>query len=451
MAMFFLLTINTAFAVVPAGLWVGEAGSINNDAGILTINSLAGEDNVFGLPVNAQEHYEYTLSFQAKVNSGPGQFTFSIRAQSDRDVLMSDVQTVQLTSTLQSFEVKLYCIGSGDADIIAWGGTETGSYVFQSFQFSEAVVPEEDQRVYCPLDTDCTDGSCWWVGANAGNIDDFGLMSLDVITGTENVWGAFIQTPEADTTYEISFQGRNLSGNNTYRTMFQQYDPDGTEYHTISIEATLELGSDWEEKGVILTARPYQDLEYQAIRLVFWGGTDAAAENEIRCIEVEELDVTPPEIKSTNPISYTVDVALDTPVVITFTEPVQPIDPQADVFFLKKDGVEVSGTLELSHDQTVLTFAPAGNLPSVAILSCEVLNLKDLADNSLMPVSWTFTTAPLPGDLNGNGYIDMADVVIAQQVMTGKEASFVKENIPGDKIDPPDVLYIMQEASGLRP
>ena len=100
-----------------------------------------------------------------------------------------------------------------------------------------------------------------------------------------------------------------------------------------------------------------------------------------------ELDVVPPEVVSTSPPDGAIDVALDQPLVITFTEPIGPLSfdlslvPAPGSFDWQaawnQAGTVVTVTHDaLSLDQTYWAHIAAG----------------DAFANPLAPYSWPFTT-----------------------------------------------------------
>jgi hypothetical protein len=104
-----------------------------------------------------------------------------------------------------------------------------------------------------------------------------------------------------------------------------------------------------------------------------------------------EEDITPPEVVSTWPMDGAGDVAIDTVVTATFSE---PIDEGTIVFTL--DGVSGS----VSYSDTTATFTPDADLDYSTPYSASI-QASDLAGNPMAEAhTWSFTTQGPPGTLS---------------------------------------------------
>jgi Ca2+-binding EF-hand superfamily protein len=73
---------------------------------------------------------------------------------------------------------------------------------------------------------------------------------------------------------------------------------------------------------------------------------------------------------------------------------------------------------------------------------------------------WMLTLYTVPkGDINGDGYVDIADAVLALKILSGADATGIRPNYPasgadvnGDgKIGIQELEYILQRLGNLRP
>jgi len=108
------------------------------------------------------------------------------------------------------------------------------------------------------------------------------------------------------------------------------------------------------------------------------------------------LDTTPPTVVSTVPAAEATGVPTNDPIVITFSEPIDPATASYSLPVRDPGGGQVSGTMTVSS--RVLTFTPDAPLApnttyTVALGTWAVL---DLAGNPLAPLSWSFTTGSGP-------------------------------------------------------
>lgn len=107
------------------------------------------------------------------------------------------------------------------------------------------------------------------------------------------------------------------------------------------------------------------------------------------------VDTTPPTV-TVSPLDAATGVSVSTNVIWTFSEPIRETDvTDANFFVTDNSGGEVTGTLSLSADKTVVTFNPTADLAALtAYTAVATKNIKDLAGNALAANSVTnFTTA----------------------------------------------------------
>jgi hypothetical protein len=120
-----------------------------------------------------------------------------------------------------------------------------------------------------------------------------------------------------------------------------------------------------------------------------WGFTTAAA-----AIPGGSSDTTPPAVVSMSPAQNALNVPLESTVVATFSEAVNPNTVNAQTFTLKKNGATaVAGSV--SYTGTSALFDPSADLEAGASYSVTLSSgVRDLAGNALADgFTWTFATS----------------------------------------------------------
>lgn len=121
-----------------------------------------------------------------------------------------------------------------------------------------------------------------------------------------------------------------------------------------------------------------------------WQFTTAAETDDI-------LDETRPSVLNTFPASDATAVPLNTSVLITFSEALDPTTINNQTYTLWRNGTEpVTGTI--SYVGTTAAFKPNSPLSANTVYSAEVTTaIQDLAGNALQDTfRWSFTTETLP-------------------------------------------------------
>lgn len=103
-------------------------------------------------------------------------------------------------------------------------------------------------------------------------------------------------------------------------------------------------------------------------------------------------DMTAPTALSTLPLDGALDVALNSRVRVTFSEPVDPSSVTTGTFMLTADGEAIAGTVNTVGDTA--TFTPTAHFAPLTVIDAEATTgVTDLAGNPLdMSFTWSFTT-----------------------------------------------------------
>ena len=105
-----------------------------------------------------------------------------------------------------------------------------------------------------------------------------------------------------------------------------------------------------------------------------------------------EPDMTQPDIVSFEPLNNADDVPVDTTIIVTFSEPVNPSDISPDTFFINDDISVISG--KISHSEMTAIFTPDTELADDTIYTVTLTTgIEDMAGNPLeFNYTWFFTT-----------------------------------------------------------
>ncbi len=106
-----------------------------------------------------------------------------------------------------------------------------------------------------------------------------------------------------------------------------------------------------------------------------------------------EADTSAPRITATNPAADRTEVAINSRIVATFSEPLDPLTVNSNTFTVKQGTTAVSGNVVYGPGTTA-TFTPANALATNALLTAALTTgVKDLNGNALAQAfSWNFTT-----------------------------------------------------------
>ena len=106
------------------------------------------------------------------------------------------------------------------------------------------------------------------------------------------------------------------------------------------------------------------------------------------------IDTSPATLTAQTPSPGAADVASDTVVAATFNEAVQP--ESISFVLTDSDGFAVPATVSYDATNRIVTLTPNSSLFGPVTYTATLSGAKDMANNLMSPVSWTFTTAAVP-------------------------------------------------------
>ncbi len=109
------------------------------------------------------------------------------------------------------------------------------------------------------------------------------------------------------------------------------------------------------------------------------------------------VDTTPPWVISTYPVGGRVGVATSTRIGAVFSEPLASASNLPGAFSAASGAFPIAGTVLFNLDFSAATFTPLFPLPYGSSITTRISSdCKDLAGNSLSPITWTFSTVASP-------------------------------------------------------
>jgi hypothetical protein len=136
---------------------------------------------------------------------------------------------------------------------------------------------------------------------------------------------------------------------------------------------------------------------------------------------VAKFDIAPPKVTSTSPADGATDVAVNTSISATFSEPVDASSISTSSFYLSGG---ISGTVSYDPDTRTATFTPSGYLECDCTYTVTITtDVKDTADNYMYSdYTWSFTTAST-SDLASPTVVSVSPPDGAVNVATGTSVS----------------------------
>ena len=226
-----------------------------------------------------------------------------------------------------------------------------------------------------------------------------------------------------------------------------------TDQENLSGLASISLNRSGSNEGTLTNWRFTIDLnEGQNCLTIF--ATDNTGNTGQDSITITYAPDTPPEVISTSPANNANDVAINTPISVTFSEAMDAVSITTATFLVNDGSSNMGGTV--SYSSTTATFTPAAILDYNTTYTATITTgASDLAGNALQAdYVWSFTVNyTILGNINGDDKIDLSDAILAIQVITGLHPAGVNLNADvnnNGKIGMAEVLYILQRISGFR-
>ena len=159
-------------------------------------------------------------------------------------------------------------------------------------------------------------------------------------------------------------------------------------------------------------------------------------------------DVTPPTVASISPADGTKDVLENTPVIVSFTEALQPKSIKLDSIVVSKAGTPVPGKVSLMGNGTQLGFVVDGLFDHLSSFDVKVQGIRDTAGN---PLAATFTSSFSTGNTVyavPPHVVDQNPASSAQNVPVNAQVSVLMDH----RIDPKTVtdnsFYVNDNVTG---
>lgn len=258
-----------------------------------------------------------------------------------------------------------------------------------------------------------------WLRDGAGNVNYLNNSTILARRDTVTPAGAEVKPFPSDTSYAVNFTvnwspgADALSGLQAWRLLFR-LDTAGATWDTL---APFTVDTSMVFTGALVGHRYY--FEAAACDSAYnWEPFTGAAEESVY-VAVAAMDTTPPTILATSPVNGASGVALNTPVSITFSEPIR-----ASLFNYSISPDPGGLAPGWSADSTTVT---VGHLDFAPLTACTVtvISAEDTVGLPLSgPNSFSFTTGAAPDTVrpyiaSASPSDGQANVALAQQVVIG--------------------------------
>jgi len=218
-------------------------------------------------------------------------------------------------------------------------------------------------------------------------------MKIKTVTGVNNLKELNAGTDPDKADYYISGTVSGLSGSGTLLQLNGNNDLTLAADGDFSFSVTMDDESDWTVTVLTQPADPKQTCT-----IANGNGTISAAnvtDVTVTCI-TEATDTTAPIATCTRPTDGAVDVALNTPVSVTFSEKINLGTIPANSITVTNGDNLVTGTEAWKTDGKRVTFAPKSNLAKGIQYTVKIAGIEDLSGNPLASTTCTFTTISPP-------------------------------------------------------
>ncbi|MBJ6725072.1 Ig-like domain-containing protein [Geomesophilobacter sediminis] len=176
-------------------------------------------------------------------------------------------------------------------------------------------------------------------------------------------------------------------------------------------------------------------------------------------------DLNAPTVLSLSPGNGSRGAGVKGALSVAFSEALDPATVNGTTFTLQDPaGQSVDGTVAYLAASNTAQFIPSGSLSYYGAYTARLTGgIRDLAGNALAPLTWSFTTQPLYGDLDGSGGVPtVADALLALRIAVGLQVPTAYQRAacdvaplaggkpsPDGKVDGGDVIVILRRAVGL--
>ncbi len=157
----------------------------------------------------------------------------------------------------------------------------------------------------------------------------------------------------------------------------------------------------YEVVGTVVTFTPSDDfvagqsVSYQVGADIGDVSGNTVGSTSTRSFTTVGVDLVPPSIVAVTPLDGATDIARETPVVITFSEPVRTTTTSSNSVALFANGAKLPVSIARSSTNTVVTLT--GDLPAATGITLVVTSdVTDLMGNSLPDFTSSFTTVEVP-------------------------------------------------------
>jgi methionine-rich copper-binding protein CopC len=203
-------------------------------------------------------------------------------------------------------------------------------------------------------------------------------------------------TPPTVTTTAPAANATNVSISTTVSATFSEAIQSGSAVITVKDPAQNIIPGTIVQGSNSATFTPSSPLSYSTTYTVtVSGATDLAGntmtDSTFSFTTIAPPDLTPPTITSTTPAADATGVSPTAPISATFSEPVQ----SGTIVVTLKDPSNntVPGAISYNSGTNTVTFTPSATLLGTSTYTITISGAKDTSNNTMSPVTWSFTTA----------------------------------------------------------
>jgi hypothetical protein len=237
--------------------------------------------------------------------------------------------------------------------------------------------------------------------------------------GGDSLYHSKTESRNTNWTYSVMVYDANESGNNRFKIYVNGNLLTGMSYSTISPNSGADLNHLIAGYQNSLNYTNFASAQFDELRVSdnahgkSWIQTEYSNQSSpsgfYSVSSQENNNSTPPSISSLSPVDGATNVAIDSDLIISFSE---NIDTQSGNLVIKKSSDNstaqtISITSATGNGTSSLTFNPSDFAPSTSYyVQIDASAIDDLAGNSFAGISdsttWNFTTAPITGWMNND-------------------------------------------------